>query len=401
MHSGEFELTKLTCTRLEDDLIRHRGDRQMYVRPTHPDSLVISPLIPLFPRPPQFSEIAGSVYPQEYEDFLSTMAVVNVDIGFLLSNACILTTNFYDRLVLATVGPLVILFACACTFIITRRRRRGRNENASEAVLKQKHLSVVLFIVFLVYSSVSFTVFQTFACDGLDDGKSYLRADYSITCYTEIYTVYQTYAILMVFVYPVGIPAFFTWWLVRNRRELENPERQSMSDLQSYRFLWAAYRPAYYYYEVVEYARRIVLTGAAVFVLPDTPEQVAIVLLIAVIFMFISESFSPFESKLDMWLYRWGNGIILASMYVAFLLKVDLAQDGSQSSSTITVLLIGANVFLLLTVAIQAALLVKAAYVSNIREEHTPVRGRSIGVRVQGTDGEDLGNALELTSVND
>ena len=27
MHSGGFELTKLTCTRLKDNLIRHRGDR--------------------------------------------------------------------------------------------------------------------------------------------------------------------------------------------------------------------------------------------------------------------------------------------------------------------------------------------------------------------------------------
>ena len=27
MHSGGFELTQLTCTRLEDNLIRHRGDR--------------------------------------------------------------------------------------------------------------------------------------------------------------------------------------------------------------------------------------------------------------------------------------------------------------------------------------------------------------------------------------
>ena len=27
MHSGGFELTKLTYTRLEDNLIRHRGDR--------------------------------------------------------------------------------------------------------------------------------------------------------------------------------------------------------------------------------------------------------------------------------------------------------------------------------------------------------------------------------------
>ena len=378
----------------------------MYARSTNAEPHVVyPPLIFRFVRLPQFSEIAGSVYPEEYEAFLSKMAIVNVNIGFLLSNACIITTNFYDRLVLATVGPLVILFACACTFIIAKRRGRSGNSGAAQgdadALLKKKHLSVVLFIVFFVYSSVSFTVFQTFSCESLDDDKAYLRADYSITCYTKTYTTYQTYAILMVCVYPVGIPACFTWWLVRNRRQLESVERQSMSDLQSYRFLWGAYRPACYYYEVVECTRRIVLTAAAVFVLPDTAEQVAIVLLLAVVFTFISESLSPFNSKLDMWLYRWGNGIILASMYVALLFKVDLAEDGSRSSSTITVLLIGANVFLLLTVAIQAVLLVKSVYVSNVREDHTPVRGWSSGVRVQGTDNVDLDYALELTSVDD
>ena len=30
MHSGGFELTKLTYTRFEDNLIRHRGDRLPY-----------------------------------------------------------------------------------------------------------------------------------------------------------------------------------------------------------------------------------------------------------------------------------------------------------------------------------------------------------------------------------
>ena len=30
MHSGGFELTELTYTRLEDNLIRHGGDREVY-----------------------------------------------------------------------------------------------------------------------------------------------------------------------------------------------------------------------------------------------------------------------------------------------------------------------------------------------------------------------------------
>ncbi|CAN0486022.1 unnamed protein product, partial [Laminaria digitata] len=39
-----------------------------------------------------------------------------------------------------------------------------------------------LFIVFFVYSSVSFTIFRTFVCDDLDDGTSPLRADCSLVC---------------------------------------------------------------------------------------------------------------------------------------------------------------------------------------------------------------------------
>ena len=35
MHSGGFELTKLTCTRLEDILIRHRGDRNISLTDKH------------------------------------------------------------------------------------------------------------------------------------------------------------------------------------------------------------------------------------------------------------------------------------------------------------------------------------------------------------------------------
>ena len=36
MHSAGLELTKLTYTRLEDNLIRHRGDRSMLNRPRAP-----------------------------------------------------------------------------------------------------------------------------------------------------------------------------------------------------------------------------------------------------------------------------------------------------------------------------------------------------------------------------
>ena len=235
------------------------------------------------------------MYPDEYEAFLAKVTVINLEIGSILSSSCILTTDFYDSLLLATVGPVVVLLVLFGTLFIARRR--STSTEAAEPILRTKRASVGLFVLFFVYSSVSYTIFQTFVCDDLDDGMSYLRADYSIVCSTARHAGYKAYAGAMVFVYPVGIPVFYGWWLARNRRDLKKAGREELAHLRSFRGLWAAYTPLCYYYEVVECCRRIVLTGAAVFVLPNSVEQIAIIFLLAVVFTIISESLSPSKRK--------------------------------------------------------------------------------------------------------
>ena len=220
---------------------------------------------------------------------------------------------------------------------------------------------------------------------------SYLRADYSIACSTARHAGYRVYAGAMVFVYPVGIPVLYGWWLARNHRDLKKADREGIAHLRSFRGLWAAYTPLCYYYEVVECCRRIVLTGAAVFVLPNSVEQIAIIFLLAVVFTIISESLSPFETKADMFLYRWGNAIILASMYVALILKANLTDAGSKTSSAMTVLLFGANILLIVAILVQTALLVKGLYTSPVREQRFP--SRSTTFRYESRDEASVGRS--------
>ena len=69
-----------------------------------------------------------------------------------------------------------------------------------------------------VFTSASSTVFKTYACDeNVVDGKSYLRADYSISCETSLHTFIKVYAGLMVLVRRhVGQPCtrwhYLFWW---------------------------------------------------------------------------------------------------------------------------------------------------------------------------------------------
>ncbi|CAN0101450.1 unnamed protein product, partial [Sphacelaria rigidula] len=310
----------------------------------------------------QFSSVVNVVYPDVYERFLSTLNLVNLDLGFILSVSCIVDTNFYVRLGFVTISPLVVCGVLAGTNTVSRSR--NRHSPAAMQVAEHKHISIALLVTFFIYSSVSFTIFQTFVCEPLDDGVKYLRADYSLTCSTGLHTAMQVYAGLMIFVYPVGIPAFFAWWFISHRHDLvkvgatgTSSEASTTLDLlKPMRDLWVTYKPRRYYYEVVECCRRIALTGLAVFLMPGSAAQVAIEVVLAGVFIALSERLLPFADPLDAWLYRCGIWVVFFSMYLCLLLKVDASDEDSRSQVVFAKVLIAAHVCMIVMVVVQAVL---------------------------------------------
>ena len=125
--------------------------------------------------------MADVTYPGAYGRLLDGLGnIVNLDLGLVLSVGCAMKTDFHDRLLISTLGPLGALGALGVCFRVAARR----NREAPEALerIRRKNLSLALLVTFLVYSSVSSTIFRMFACEELDDGGDYLRADYSIMC---------------------------------------------------------------------------------------------------------------------------------------------------------------------------------------------------------------------------
>lgn len=301
-----------------------------------------------------FSSIAEAVFPRQYETFLSFLSFATFDISMIAWYSCIFSPDFYGRLLLATMTPLMVLSVLVGAYCVARKNyKRSRSELL---VVRNQHLSAGLFVVFFVYSSVSSTIFQTFRCDALDDSMQYLQADYSLICSSAKHKIYTAYASVMLIVYPLGIPAFFCWWLIRNRKNLKMSDRLTISHLKPFNSIWGTYRPSRYYYEVVECCRRIALSASSVFFIPNSVNQIAIVLSLALVFLFVSESLSPFERNEDMGLYRWGNGVILASMYVALLMKADKSNEESGRLSVLGGVLITVNVVMIIAVLVQSVL---------------------------------------------
>ena len=323
----------------------------------------------------QFTSVVNVVYPDVYERFLSVVNLVNFDLGLISSVSCVMDVDFYDRLLFATMAPLAVLGALGLTYAIARSR--NSHSPAGLRAATDKHLSLALLFFFVIYSSVSYIVFQTIVCETLDTDVSYLRADYSLTCSTSVHTAWKAYAGLMIMVYPIGIPAVFAWLLVSNRHSIAKAsagDRLALERVQPIKDLWEPYKPRRFFFEVVECGRRIILTGLGAFLFPGSSAQVALEVVFAAVFIAMSEMLSPFADPIDAWLYRSGTWVVFFSMYLALLLKVDASDEDSQSQDVFAKILITANAGLVLAVLFQVVFSARKGLVS-VRD--LPIAGKN------------------------
>ena len=102
-------------------------------------------------------------------------------------------------------------------------------------------------VTFFVYAPICNIILGTFRCDKIpsandDNQVYYLRADDSIKCftfnedeerryYTEKYKALQAYAIIMVFIFPFGIPLIYFVALYRNRHLINPPDGKDTDEM--------------------------------------------------------------------------------------------------------------------------------------------------------------------------
>ena len=305
----------------------------------------------------QFASVANVHYPHVYQRFLDGVKLLDFDLGWMLSASCIVDIDFHDRLLFVTLGPIIVLALLGLTYKIAV----GKNRQSQRAVqnVQIKHLSAVLLITFLVYAQVSSILFQTFACEYLEDGKLYLRADYRIKCDSVKHKKLQVYAGFMVMIYTVGIPLFYATLLFKDRDVMISSKTRpnNCSGIVTTSSLWEPYKPSVFYFEVIECIRRVALAGVVVFFNPNTASQIAVTLTLTFVFIIISEILDPYLSKWDTWLSRIGHVVVVASVYVALLLRVDVSTERHDSQHTFEVVLLFLNAVMIAAIIIEGLLM--------------------------------------------
>lgn len=86
--------------------------------------------------------MASVTYPELYEFFLEYVSVVNLDLTWMMSVGCLIDTDFYDSLLVFTIGPLVVAGLVLLSRTIMRRGCPA-NDKDKRSKIDRRHASAM------------------------------------------------------------------------------------------------------------------------------------------------------------------------------------------------------------------------------------------------------------------
>ena len=220
-----------------------------------------------------------------------------------------------------------------------------------------------------------------FRCVEFGGPESYLRSDLSLVCYTREYYSWVIYSCILISVYPIGVPVVCGTVLYLNRGRLDPhlivatvsassdekdaadssvgdvtvkksaqtyilaeavasvrmdcdaaiEQRENDESVQWMASLYEAYEPRCYYFEIIELARRLLLSAALVLFFDGTSSQIVCGCLIAYAFMEVFQQFGPYLSDYDDKCSDVSQNVTFLTLFATLLLFADVSDEDGWS----------------------------------------------------------------------
>ena len=221
-------------------------------------------------------------------------------------------------LVIVGVLPVASLFVSWVSARGGAKRFAERVHDDSEAgtffgkVLYQA-LAWALVVLFFAFPVVSTLAFRTFDCECFDGGASFLAADSRLLCvadhcddaahadfaFTAEYAAVRSIAYLAIFCYPFCVPALYLALLLKARGAILDGKPTALS--RSLAILHREYEPSYFFWEVVELTKKLLLVGVASMegMKPGSLTQLYTALIVSIFFLLLQMGARPYKRPDD------------------------------------------------------------------------------------------------------
>ena len=184
-------------------------------------------------------------------------------------------------------------------------RRRGERGLIDVVVLRYAVplTMLILFFAFPPVTSLAFRLFEqcTTFSDELGQSQAFLissRKHYALACPSDELTDAQSLAWVAILIYPVGTILLSAWLLYLGRARLLL-EEEATPYTRSIAFLHAPFVPSYFYFDLLELCKKLLLIGFASLIEPGSIVQIMVAVLISLLFLVLHLQSLPYRRHLD------------------------------------------------------------------------------------------------------
>uniref|UniRef100_A0A7S2F8R9 Polymorphic outer membrane protein n=1 Tax=Octactis speculum TaxID=3111310 RepID=A0A7S2F8R9_9STRA len=295
----------------------------------------------------QFVSIQYPLLYQQISSAISSLFALRVFEQF--PSACFLNyrSNIYvPAIYFYTLGPLVALAFTGTCYAI--KRWGFRLDKAQVHRLDDAFMFWILLVSYILFAPVSGTVLNVFRCEHVGQGHHYLYSDYSTSCHSSMYRHIKIYAMCFVFVYPVGIPLFYFILLFTYRNQIdptlertgkkgrmevsrEDTEeacrvRENNENLSYISFLYDAYEPRYWFWEVYVCCDRLIMTTVSIWLSIHESFRPFACLIISCVNIKMYSHYDPYVQDSDDVIAEVAQWSTLSTLIMTMMLQLEEAK---------------------------------------------------------------------------
>ena len=281
-----------------------------------------------------------------FTQFINSMSFLNFDFVKILPIQCYSEFNYIASMEAATLVPILITGLVVCIYLansislhITLRQRQDEEQlQLAIKKLRVRFFSFFVMMSYLVLPGEAVKIIRMFSCMDVDPNHEapdqmphkYLIVDMNVDCNSEAYMKGREFAVLMLFVYPIGLPLMYLALLNFCKEKIKHRQDQdkktlnllnAVSIVDGISFLFESYDPKYWYWEFIECTRRLLLTAAISFFQPGSSTQMVVAMTLALIYVSLYAHYQPYLSRSDNVLSELGQWQIFITFFCALLIS--------------------------------------------------------------------------------
>ena len=288
-------------------------------------------------------------WPSTFKEFILFFDFLNFDYIFssITSAECYDAVDYYFSYVVFVCLPAVIIVAVMVLWILPRHFNLFcfRHQDVFQRMRsKMRSWLIILYALFLLYPVVSSTILNHYVCKTIHDSHntySYLLIDLAVPCKTDTWWLFAYVGVLLVIIYPVGIPAFFFFLLYSHRTRLHLGQVQA-----KFGFLYAGYRDGTWWWELLDTFHKLIQTSILAFF--PLLVQLPVGMGVAILYLMAILLFNPYLRKEDDALAMLCQNLIFLLMLAGYFFQIEgsVKLSTSEDVGMTLSLLVAAGIFL-------------------------------------------------------